>query len=387
MKTATAIYALIAGLALGLGPVSRSQAATGTPWPRAIIYYDDSSGSDKPNQRIVNMLHELLGHFAVQADVFLVTGYTAGHLNAYDAVFYVGYHSATLPSAFKSDLAQTAKPVVWLQYNIAAFLSVSTNRGMSYVQQITSGYDRVLYKGQELFATLNSNNPFHSISVTSPAVVRAYASSHSNPALTHLPYAIQSSNFWYFADDPFLNETEGADSLVLADLLHEILRAATPNVPQRAIVRIEDVSPDASHIVDAKPVCAAIQQLGVTPTCAIIPRYVKPTASLDVVMSTNRAFLTGLKSIARSNATFITHGYTHQWTNEESGIGYEFWDDVHGGLMPGDSWAWATGRVERARTTMADGGVLPRIWETPHYAASLVDLASSEGFTRHPSSG
>jgi len=375
MKTGTAICVLVACLALGFGPVSQLRAATGTPWPRVVIYYDDSSSSDKPNQRFVNMLHEMLGHFAVQVDAFLVTQYTSGHLNSYDAAFYIGYHEATnaLPAAFKSDLAQTAKPVVWLHHNIEAFLNVATNRGMSFVKEISAGYDRVLYKGQALFTTFDSSNPFHSISVTSTAVVRAYAFSQSQPTLTNLPYVIQSSNFWYFADNPFRTERQGADSLVLADLLHEILRAVTLNVPQRALVRIEDVSPDSSHIGDAMPVCAAIQQLGVTPTCAIIPRYVKPTNSLDVIMSTNRAFLSGLKTIARSNASFITHGYTHQWTNEESGTGYEFWDDVHSGLIPGDSWAWATGRVERARTTMADGGVLPRIWETPHYAASLLD--------------
>jgi hypothetical protein len=108
--------------------------------------------------------------------------------------------------------------------------------------------------------------------------------------------------------------------------------------------------------------------------------------------------------MAARGGTIIEHGYTHQYSNVPnpysavSADDFEFYRSqcsatqtapysfdsvcpdsdwiIEEGPLPGDSSAWAQGRVLTGQSLFQAAGVpTPTIWETPHYAASAADYS------------
>jgi T5SS/PEP-CTERM-associated repeat protein len=368
---------VVAALALAAWP-----APADIPYAPVMIYYDQASPTDNDGKISANGLRNLLGHFKTTVDATNVSSYTPGQLARYEAVFYLGsvYGLTNVPLSFIGDVMASTTTVVWLRYNLwqlPGFTGAGTNRfGIHYEwgQADTSGYDTVEYKGERL----HKSGTLTRISVSNFVTVLATATSRANAALPPVPYAVRASNFWYVADNVPRSQILADRSLVLADLLHDILKAGT-SAPRRALARIEDNAPALTSKSAVTAVSSALRELGVSATFGIIPRYRDPLGKYtneypaDVRMSENREFLRTLGGVLRDGHEFAAHGYTHESGDAESGSGYEFWSTNSSSPLVHDSWDWCAGRVTNALTELLTCGFPVTCWETPHYMASLVD--------------
>src|ERR1700759_5189966 len=79
-----------------------------------------------------------------------------------------------------------------------------------------------------------------------------------------------------------------------------------------------------------------------------------------------------LHKYVEAGGTPVLHGDTHQYRGVTTDD-YEFWDDLSDRPVKRDSDVDATHRVEEAIKKPVAAGIYPLTWETPHYAASVVD--------------
>jgi T5SS/PEP-CTERM-associated repeat protein len=349
------------------------------PYTRTVVYYDQPTGTYTRGVSSATALGNLLGHFKTTVDYASAEAYTSGQMASYDAIFYVGaYFDAPLPAAFLSDACTVTKTLVWINNNIWTLLKSTNNTahlGLQY-RRHTNGFDSVTYKNEWLYAS--SNGSVIAMAYTGSVTVLATLTSRTDSAKGTLPYVLKSSNFWYIADNPFQSSLLCDRSLVLADLLHDILGSRDPQ-PHRGLARIEDIAPALTSTSSLVRVAAGLTALGAPATYSVIPRYRDPLGQYtnqypaDLPMTQNRPFLRQLRSLVRSGAFIAAHGYTHESGDGESGDGWEFWNYSGGVPLPYDSWDWAKARVTNSANEFLSAGFLPNCWETPHYVASLVD--------------
>jgi uncharacterized protein YdaL len=366
-----------------LGSPSADAASTGA-YVRVAVYYDAHTNAFNYGKLYVNELRNLLGHFKTHVSWRDVAAYAAGDMDAQDVSIYIGSWFREppnlLPAPFLADAAAPGRRLLWMNYNVWELL-LGTNDvshlGLSYSYRILTGYDRVEYKGETLFRYTNYTETVV-LDVTNSAAVKIHATAFSSTdgLFDPVPYAVQSSNFWYVADNPLSYDTDISRSLVLADLLHDILGTSTPT-NHRALVRIEDINPGFSDTGRLVVVAGLLGDRGIRAAFGIIPRYVDPLAQgedlADVVMAEDRSFLRALQECQRLGAYIVQHGYTHHNDEESlaSGDGYEFWNSGEGRPLLADGTSWALGRVDAGIAEILRAGFRNRIWETPHYVASL----------------
>ncbi len=351
------------------------------PYGRTVVYYDESTNTFSRGVSDALSLENLLGHFKTSVDMIPVNAYAAGQMRAYEAVFYVGsYYYASPSAAFLADISTATNTVVWLNYNIWKLLGSSndtTHLGLRYLHT-TNGFDSVAYKGDWLYAP--SNTDLMVMEPTNNVTVLAVFTSRVNTARAPVPYVLKSSNFWYMADNPFQGSTLCDRSLVLADLLHDIMGSKGVQGP-RGLARIEDVAPALTSTSKVVRIAASLTALGISGTFGVIPRYRDPIgqytnqAPADLPMTQNRPFLRQIRSLIRGGAFIAAHGYTHESGDKVSAEGWEFWDYAARSPLTNDNWAWAEGRVTNSANEFLSAGLPVECWETPHYQASLVDYS------------
>ncbi len=356
-----------------LAPAARGDIA----YAPVMIYYDQVNPTDNDGKIRVNALRNLLGHFKATVDYTNLTSYTAGQLTRYKAVFYIGSEYTNIPAAFNNDVLASTNTIVWMGYNIWSLTGVTsgTNRfGIHYdYYNVSNGYTTVHYKGVDLVKT----SDLVQIAVNTNLVTTLATATNTTNHLSW-PYAVHSSNLWYIADNPLASQQLGDRSLVLADLLHDILGSGT-NFSRRGLVRIEDIAPELTDTGLVAACSTALHGLGVNATFGIIPRYRDPLGKYtnsypaDMPMSQNRAFLRVLSGVLRDGGEFADHGYTHESGDAESGSGYEFWSATNNAPLPYDSWEWCAGRVTNGLTELLTSSFPVTCWETVHYEAALDD--------------
>lgn len=237
------------------------------------------------------------------------------------------------------------------------------------------------------------------------------------------PWAIRSANLTYVVEDPLAYISETDRYLIFSDLLFDALNpSATPS--HQALVRLEDVSP-ASNPATLESFADYFASQNVPFSVNVIPVYTDPLGinNADVSVCAGIAvgqpctvtltdpkaapFVAALKYVLTKGGTLNDEGYTHQYSdipNPYSGISgddaefyraqcsttqeppYNFvtvtatspcpstdfiaWT----GPLPGDTEAWALGRVNNAISLFQQAGLgKPPDWVTPHYFASVPD--------------
>jgi uncharacterized protein YdaL len=389
-------------------PVAETSGANGTG-PHALILYDAPAGSEyeKLGKSYAIMLRNLLGHFDARVDLVPVQLYTAGQLAGYDAAFYLGaIYNNPLPEALLTDVAATAKPMVWFKYNLWALtgdptfgfaarhgFTFSTLRGLNALPSASNPtpgfFDTVSYKGLSFVkyyawdAARNviSADPDLGVTTILDATKAVALVNVTNP-VTHeqAPYVVRSGNFWYVADMPFSYIGPRDRYLVIADLLHDVLGIQHAE-SHKAMVRLEDVDAKVSAST-MKTLTDYLSAKHIPFSIAAIPHYKDPLGidnngvPQDIPLAQASVLRQSLDYALQHGGEIVMHGYTHQyaamknpWT-AVSADDYEFWDIVHNAPVPEDSTAWALGRLNAGLTELTAAGYQPVAWETPHYVAS-----------------
>ncbi|MGI9624836.1 MAG: DUF2334 domain-containing protein, partial [Acidimicrobiales bacterium] len=325
----------------------------------------------------------------------LVDTYEPGDGAGFDGVVYVGARGAEtdnqLPAAFLSDVAANQFQVLWLGAGIdqmvGSFGSFRQVYGWNPVFGRGLAATSVSYKG-ELLPRVATSLPLHRVQVTDPEVVTVLATATAGETATQ-PYAVRSRNLTYVAETPFGFLTEANNSLVVADLLFDLLDPARPE-QHLALVRLEDIGPTS----DPKRLRAAGDELherGIPFAFAVYPRWRDPLGQYslgsDVGLSDRSELVDSLKYLITRGGTMVMHGVTHQLgdaPNPDSGVSgedFEFYvvaedeGDVElSSPVPEDSVSWVHDRLTFGMEEFELADLpFPEFFEFPHYLASALD--------------
>lgn len=382
-----------------------------------LIYYDKvPQNSDYDFGEVYSIyLRNLLGHFPeIQQIVSPIERYQKGEIEKCRSTIYIGsYFENTIPEDFFTDFKNTEKHVAWLGYNMWMFPEEDQIEmwGHKYTgltklntedlspEGLPSFYKYIEYKGEtfhkfskwvvrdgkDVFAA-----PFEMIKLVpaedvSERNIEVLATARHSNTNQSLPYAIRNKNKFYIADVPFSYAHEADRYLIFSDILFDILDAKPRRDKRIAFLRIEDVHP-LSNISELYTVLDVFRDEDVPLHVSLIPLFYDPLYRYDrspseefVTIKEHSAFKIWLKEAQKMNASFVWHGVTHQYKemkNPHTGYtsdDFEFWDAVKNQPVGDDSVDFVLNRLELGSKFLADVGIFPKAWLTPHYQASALD--------------
>jgi uncharacterized protein YdaL len=374
------------------------KAAPGGGTAKTLVLYDTTGAYSWMGEIYAAQTANLVSHFGSWTAAPVV-GYRAGDLNAYTAVVYVGStYDEPLPTAFLDDVTATEKPVTWVYGNIwqltARDTTFAATHGFLNKQYDLSDVAAVEYKGRKLTRDTVNKSGIMDLTVTDPAKSTVLASA-VRPDGSTFPWAIRSGNLTYIGEIPYAYMGHDDRYLAFSDLLFDALAPRTPE-RHRALVRIEDVGPDADP-AELRAITDYLYSQKVPFSVAVYARYRDPKGAKnngvpqDYTLLQRPEVVKELKHMQSRGGTLLMHGYTHQLdkaTNPydgTSGNDFEFYrahvDEkdsvILDGPVPGDSASFVTGRVLSAKTIFLLAGLKqPTIFEFPHYAGSAVDYTT-----------
>ncbi|MFG2039257.1 DUF2334 domain-containing protein [Dactylosporangium sp. NPDC048998] len=213
----------------------------------------------------------------------------------------------------------TTKPVVWLYDNIWQLTARSAGFATKY-GYMWKGFDvgsvaEVDYRGTAL--TRDTRNAAgimdYAVYDTTKAVSVADAVRADG---TKFPWGIRSGNLTYIGEIPFSYITANDRYLAFADLLYDAL-APKAAARHRALVRIEDVGPDADP-AELRAVTDYLYGKRIPFTVAVYSRYRDPKGvnnngkAQDYTLQQRPLVVSALKYMQSKGGTLLMHGYTHQ---------------------------------------------------------------------------
>jgi uncharacterized protein YdaL len=353
-----------------------------TPASNALILYDNDSYS----YLYAQALNGWLGHFELTVEEKTIDQYVEEDISLYDVTFYIGgtYDNPQVDEEFLEDVYQSDKPVVWFFYNIWKLIGPNSGfdpakYGFSYNWggiDSTNKYVDVTFKDVDL--PRNGDQEMIKVDINNDNA-EVIATAFTQAKDRSLPYLVKGRNLYYFADPVFSYLQNGGKSLVLADMLHDILYQDCSN-QKLALARVEDVHPD-SDPRRIKAVADIFYSRGVPFSISLIPVYKDPKKGTELHLSDpeQAPVVDALRYAQARGAKFIIHGYTHQYDGITADD-WEFWDEINNTPVPEDSYEWVADRLTAAKAEFEAVSLPYFAWETPHYTASELDYSVFKDF-------
>jgi len=314
-------------------------------------------------------IENLLGHFRLQScRISSIRAASDRFPGGTSHIFVVCEEGIPeFPQLFVDHLLQSKAEIIWLHMHSEFLLNAAPGRfGLQHL-----GYDerndwKISYKGE----SFPKEDPLLNLITVSDHQKAAVISPIADDDGNHHPYIIHSDKLWLFCDSPFSFAREGGRFLILADLLHEILRQEHP-LSHQAMVRIEDINPD-SDPQGLNAITRTLHREKVPWQFALIPIFIDPAEQAEIYLSDRPKLIQSLQKMVDHGATPVLHGITHQ-NRGISGDDYEFWDDITGVPIAHETANWAEQRMQLGLKECFRNGIYPLSWETPHYSASSQD--------------
>ncbi|NEX92633.1 DUF2334 domain-containing protein [Caulobacter sp. 17J65-9] len=405
MQPRRTIVALFARLLVALGLVlaglapAQAQAQAQVPAQKPfLVVYDDGGGYPPLDEVYGVFTANLLGRYG-PAEVRALSRYRAGELQNYRALAYVGSAFDAAPSkVFLADVAASDRPVLWLQHGIHQLAAATPGFAQRFGWR-PANYDfrsrtEVAYRGRAFTRRTESAAGLPGIEVTDPAKVEVLATAEG-PDAQPTPWAVRSGDFVYVAETPYAYLSEDDRYVAFAALVQ---RWADPQGPERhrALVRIEDVGPEADP-VRLRRIADLLFAEGVPFSVTVYDTYRDPTGRYSggrptsFTLKDRPLVVQALRYMAASGGTLVMHGHTHQTDlrpnpfSKVSGGDYEFYAATTpgdgrmelDGPLPNDGEAAWLARLDEGLEVWRRAGLhRPRLFTTPHYAASPAAYAA-----------
>ncbi|MEV5680765.1 MULTISPECIES: polysaccharide deacetylase family protein [unclassified Streptomyces] len=408
---------LLPRLTRAIGPKARNAPAAPEPGQaKTLVLYDNAGPFGHLGELYAMGVANLGGRFGT-VTAKPVQNYVSGELETFDATVYVGstYYGDDIPDAVPQDLyldiLLSERPVIWMGENIWNMANSISLQEFEYKygwDPTSSFYEtggsvgditKVQYRGQTLTRKIPAGqdagvlHPVISTSTDAPPVTElATAVDTAGATETAFPWAIRSANLTYLGEIPFTFVSETDRIIAFQDLLFDALAPATAE-QHRALVRLEDISP-MSNATQLRSIADYLKSQNIQYGINVIPVYTDPKGvqnngvARTVRLAQRPALVNTLKYMLANGAVLMDHGYTHQYGNLDnpynglSASDFEFFKAhvdandfvVYDGPVAEDSTTWAQGRITSALNEFAAVGLpKPKLWTTPHYAASATD--------------
>ena len=368
------------------------EAAPGADPSRSTLVLYDGGGDDWQAESDAVQTAHLASHGG-RWEMRPAREYRSGDLKRFTAAIYVGtVEGAQIPRALLSDVADRARPVLWMGANIGQLFTAEPAataaygwrpRGVDWSTTMT-----VDYSGQRLRRETSGDVRLTVIDAPSGerAEILAMARPQNGPSF---PWAVRSDTFTYIGEVPFAYVDVGNRYLAAADIIARLVRP-TPPPSRRALLRLEDVGPNTDP-QQLRDIADFLSSRRVPFSIATYGYYRDPLGRANDGRPTEHRLVdkpdlvAALKYAIDRGGTLVMHGYSHQYgdvSNPYSGTSaddFEFYlasvdekDNVRlSGPVPEDSPAWAADRVASGRGEFRRAGLPePEIFEFPHYAGS-----------------
>lgn len=395
--------------------VEKLLAAAAPQETSTLVLYDDAGPYGYLGELYAMAAANLGGHFGTVV-AKPVEQYTPGLLGQYTATVYLGstYYGGSVPdevpAAFYQDVLAATKPVTWVGDNIwnmgnavgvAQFTQKygwdPTTSYFSDANGSVGNVSQVTYGGQALTRKIPAGQdggvlrPNILTGAGYPAVTRVAEALDSASGVT-FPWAVRSANLTYIGEIPFSYVSESDRVIAYEDMLFDALAPGTA-ARHRAVVRLEDISPDADP-ADLRAIADYLYSQHIPYGINVIPVYKDPKGvysggtAQTVTLAQRPQVVSALKYMLARGAVLMEHGYTHQYSDVNNpytgvtGDDFEFYrahvdaadNVVYDGPVAEDSTAWAQSRVASGLQAFTAAGLpRPQLWTTPHYAASATD--------------
>jgi uncharacterized protein YdaL len=391
---------------------SQPYVAPGDP-VEVLVLHDSSGPWGDLGVGYATMIANLTGHFReARTTIRPVVEYQRGDIEAHDVVFYLGtVYAEPLPGAFHDDFRDFVNTkVIWIGGNLWQLAwsegqDFESRFGFGYVETggnsgegaATTFFQTVRYKGEELPKYFKyhpdsdyvENDPdLGIVEILEPDRVEVMAEIEHSGTGEVVPYVTRSGNFFYVGDNPFTFLGFDDRYWAVTDLMHDFL--GIDHAPSmQALFRLEDVHPFVP-LAAIDTVRGVLAEAARPWNLAMVPVWADPLGvynpegegrewHYDANDDRAAGWRAAVEDARADGAEIVLHGYTHQLGltanpfNGVSGTDFEFWDAVNGRPVPGDDWAWAAERVDKASAVLAQQGWTPWSFEVPHYQASMVD--------------
>ena len=389
------------GLVLLFSPIHIVQAQS-APEKTVLVLYDATDAYGYSGVVYSAQLANLLSHFPVTVTTSIIENYSSGMLERYDASFYLGIMAYNLlPQPFLDDVFTTTKPLCWINENLWQIAWITTETTTEHNEAFmtrfnaaywgvdNADYRTVYYKGRALEKPAYDSFLHYLFPLDNEATT-VHASALATNGTT-AGYITQMQNLWFVADNPFNNVEHKDRYLAFADILYDILQIE--QAPRhRALVRIEDVSP-ATDPIALRQIADFLAAEKVPFTVSLIAEFRNPYGEWNngvpqtIKLTDSPAVVSALKYMQQRGGQLLLHGYTHQYEtkkNPYTGLSGEDWEFyqltldankqvIFEGPVPDDSPEWTNARVTAGLNAMAEVGLTPIGWNTPHYFASPVN--------------
>lgn len=392
---AAGLAVLLALLALAGFRADDARSAPAPGQARTLVLYDTTGQWGWLGELYAMNAANLSGHFG-RAVTKPVSTYVAGDVGRYDATIYIGStYDEPLPASFLDDVNTSTKPVIWMANNIwqltARDATFASRTGWTWKAYDNGPFTGVTYKGTQLERSVLNNAPIMDLVVSDPAKATVLSTAQKSDG-TSIPWATRSGSLTYIGEIPFSYVGENDRTMVLSDLMFDAL-APTTATRHRALVRIEDVGPDADP-AQLRRIADYLASRKVPFSVATYPVYRDPLGvenggrNTTVTLQQRPQVVSALKYMQSKGGTILMHGYTHQYSNVpnpydgQSGNDFEFFRAhvdaqdrvIYDGPVAEDSVAWAKNRMNSSKTEFQRAGLtVPTIFEFPHYAGSAAD--------------
>lgn len=297
-------------LSCALLPIHIAQASTTVSSPKVLVAYTTATGKITPTVRVLEML---IGHFTTHVTFENAAAVKPADLDKANYLIYIGANQQALPSTFRSDVTKFSGSVVAIGYNVSelgsrfSFMDGSSQVVVNHLE-LPSKHASISLKDSIL---LQDVRLLKSATVLETAAGKSF----------HGPLLVQHNHDYYFATSNLLTAKV---SIFLAQGLNDIFHAQ-PTPVHPAYLRLEDVSPNEDP-VSLLAIGKYLYSQHIPYMISTIPVFVDPKTHTVLRFDDRPKVLKALLWMQNHGATILLHGYTHQYGDEITGLGADFWD-------------------------------------------------------------
>ncbi|WP_158231819.1 DUF2334 domain-containing protein [Sporosarcina sp. P19] len=254
----------------------------------------------------IHMLDATFSAFAMKQQVVSAEDFTPDLLRGTDVVVFVGDFEIKLPSLLIQEIDRFKGEIIVIGYNGSQFKAFNE------------------WKFQDEVEISKLDNTSLSIPMSVVDVIPPDGSELievGNSLYAQHPYIVKNGRLTYIASSAFENDQKYA----LSKQMHQIMGVEEPTV-HPAYIRLEDISPVSDYKL-VQETGDYLADQGIPFYLAVIPVYVNNENGEKVFMKSNQKLVNVLRHLQSRGGIVIGHGYTHSYRYEETGEGFEFWDD------------------------------------------------------------
>ncbi|MBU9673691.1 polysaccharide deacetylase family protein [Planococcus sp. CP5-4] len=133
------------------------------------------------------------------------------------------------------------------------------------------------------------------------------------------PLVFKNDNLYYVA----ANSITGRLSDIIGESLFDFFNEEKSQ--PKKLIRLEDIHPKSDPVL-VKQIGDYLAERNIPYAVTVIPVYTNPETGQQIYLSQAIELVEVLKEMQNNGASIIQHGYLHQYREDETGEGFEYWD-------------------------------------------------------------